>query len=219
MIYEPYNKIYRVSKAQAIIIVLALIFVSSIIGAVSSNFIDRLNQEKSQEQLITDFYATETAVYVSPHSLRKEIAKDSTNFVLVDLRSQEEYEKEHIISAVNIPAYKDRDTSDYGATERIVRSFRELQEANPEKDIIVYCYSSPCMTGRKIGAMLANEGVYVKHLGIGWNEWRYDWTSWNHEHEWNITDVEEFISQGSEPGSYTAANNNAACPIQGGFGC
>lgn len=49
------------------------------------------------------------------------------------------------------------------------------------------------MTGRKVGKMLAKEGIYVKHLGIGWNEWRYDWKSWNHPHEWDITNPMDYI--------------------------
>ncbi len=90
--------------------------------------------------------------------------KGDMNFILVDLRSQEEYEKEHIIGAISIPAYKDRDTSDYGAVDRIVGEFSKLPK---DKDVIVYCYSIPCMTERKIGKMLAERGIYVKLLGVG----------------------------------------------------
>lgn len=154
-------------------------------------------QEKTDEQLITEFYAVENAVHVSPHSLRKMMDNGDRSFVLVDLRSAEEYEAEHIIGAVNIPAYKDKDTSDYGAVERIVGEFEALPEG---KDIITYCYSIPCMTGRKVGKMLSERGIYTKTLGIGWNEWRYFWDLWNHEHEWNQTDVDDYIWNGTEPG-------------------
>ncbi len=177
------------------------------------------NFKYDNDNLIADYYETENAVIVSPHGLRKEIAKGSDNFLLVDLRSEEEYNREHIVGAVNVPAYKDKDTSDYEAVERIVNSFRALQESYPERDIVVYCYSRPCMTGRKVGKMLAEDGIYVKHLGIGWNEWKYDWTSWNHEHEWNITSVDDYLSQGSEPGIFSGVNRTASCPISGGFGC
>ena len=73
-----------------------------------------------------------------------------------------------------------------------MNSFRELRAANPDKDFIVYCYSIPCMTGRKVGKMLVDHDIYVKHLGIGWNEWRYFWTLWNHAHEWNQTNVMDY---------------------------
>ncbi|MEM4295938.1 MAG: rhodanese-like domain-containing protein [Candidatus Anstonellales archaeon] len=200
------------------LVVVALIaFIAGFIGSLVFNSLDK----KSNEQLIKEFYEVENAVYVSPHSLRKAIQKGDKNFVLVDLRSEEEYNKEHIVGAVNIPAYKDKDTPDYGARERIVNQFKELIAKNPGKDIIVYCYSMPCMTGRKIGLMLTEHGIYVKHLGIGWNEWRYFWNLWNHEHEWNITNVEDYIAKGKEPGTYKGNNNthSSACPINNKFGC
>ncbi len=165
--------------------------------------------------LIRDFYATENAVHVSPHGIRKKISEGASDFILVDLRSQEEYEKEHIIGAVSIPAYKDKDHSDYGAVDRIVTAFRNLPKG---KNIIVYCYSIPCMTGRKVGEMLAEHDIYVQHLGIGWNEWRHFWTLWNHEHEWSKTNVEEYIAPGKEPGTFTGTPTIEPC-IEGQFGC
>lgn len=160
-------------KSAVKIIVLAIIF-GSLSGALSAFVVLNL-QISNQEDLIKDFYLTENAVHVSPHSIRKAMDKGDNSFILVDLRSQEEYEREHIIGAVSIPAYKDPDTSAYGDVERIINSFKELKASNPGKDLIVYCYSIPCMTGRKVGSMLAKNGIFVKHLGIGWNEWRHFW--------------------------------------------
>ena len=194
-------------------IILAFIF--GIIGAllVSSiqNFIPKNNND-----LIKEFYLVENAVHVSPHSIRKAMDKGDQKFILVDLRSQEEYEKEHIVGAVSIPAYKDKDTSDYGSVERIVGDFLKLPK---DKNIIVYCYSMPCMTGRKIGLMLVDHGIYVKHLGIGWNEWKYDRTGWNHEHEWNITKAEDYIATGKDPGVPVLRVNSTVCSVNNEFGC
>lgn len=194
--------------ALAVIIVISLI-AGAVAGAVVSNYF--LNQEKSQDLLIKEFYEIENAVYISPHSLRVKISKNDLNFTLVDLRSQEEYTREHIRGAINIPAYKDEETPDYNA-ERLVSQFSQL---STDKDIIVYCYSTPCMTGRKIGKILAESGIYVKHLGIGWNEWKYSWTSWNHEYEWNITNVSDYI----EIGNITSENYNSVCSSSSGLGC
>lgn len=177
------------------------------------------NQATEQSDLVKEFYQTETAVHVSPHHIRKGMDKGDDTFVLVDLRSQEEYEREHVIGAMNIPAYKDPNTSAYGDVERIVNSFKELKENNPEKDLIVYCYSIPCMTGRKVGNMLAENEIYVKHLGVGWNEWRYDWTAWNHEHEWDVTNVEDYVIAGSEPGTPKLNEASEPCKIGNELGC
>src|SRR3989338_6760118 len=149
------------SRFLGIVIILSIVL-GIISGSIASYALiknDIINVEKTQEGLIKDFYDTENAVYVSPHSLRKNMGKES-NLILVDLRSQEEYDEEHITGAVSIPAYKDRDTSDYGAIGRITASFKELRNNNPGKDIVVYCYSTPCMTGRKIGKILADQGIY-----------------------------------------------------------
>jgi rhodanese-related sulfurtransferase len=144
------------------------------------------------------------------------MAEGDDSFILVDLRSEEEYEKAHIAGAINIPAYRDPDTSAYGDVDRIVNMFAALPK---DKDIIVYCYSIPCMTGRKVGKMLAEHGIYVKQLGIGWNEWRYYWELWNHEHEWNQTNVEDYIVSGTEPGTVATNINSTICSVKGEFGC
>lgn len=169
----------------------------------------------TKEDLIRGYYETENAVTVSPHGLRKRMDKGDTWYTLVDLRSAEEYRREHIVGAVNIPAYSDPDTSAYGDVERILAAFQTLPK---DKEIIVYCYSRPCMTGRKIGLMLAENGVSVKHLGIGWNEWRHDWTGWNHEHEWTATRAEDYVRIGDEPGT-PVVQKASETGCTGPFGC
>lgn len=75
------------------------------------------------------------------------------------------------------------------------------------------------MTGRKAGQMLAEKGIYVKHLGIGWNEWRYFWNLWNHEHEWDKTKVEDYVATGTEPGFLKIKSDSSVCSTDNEFGC
>ena len=75
------------------------------------------------------------------------------------------------------------------------------------------------MTGSKVGKMLVEHDIYVQKLGIGWNEWRYFWTLWNHPHEWNTTNVEDYVSSGSAPGEVREDLISTTCPIEGEFGC
>lgn len=187
------------------------IVVAALAGAVVASAVTYV-LPKSQNQLIKEFYDIETAVHVSPHGLRKHIGDNE--YTIVDLRSQEEYETAHIVGAVNIPAYATPDKSDYGAVERIAGAFKELPK---DKDIVVYCYSGPCMTGRKIGKMLSEHDIYVQHLGIGWQEWRYYWNLWNHDGETSVN-PEDYIATGSEPGVFTG-EGGSFCPIEGSFGC
>lgn len=194
---------------------IALLVVVATVSGMFGALISQKMTSPSQEDLIKEFYDIENAVYASPHSIRKHIG-DGTS-ILVDLRSREEYETAHIVGAVSIPAYSDPDTADYGAVERITSAFRTLQAENPGKDIVVYCYSMPCMTGRKIGKMLADQNIYVKHLGIGWQEWRYYWNLWNHDGETRV-DPSDYIASGAEPGVFKDQRSDA-CPISGEFGC
>tara|TARA_Y100000310_G_scaffold338138_1_gene426978 strand:- start:635 stop:1222 length:588 start_codon:yes stop_codon:yes gene_type:complete len=192
--------------------IIVIAFIAGLLGG----FLVQQFDTTSHEERVAEWYASEVAVSVSPHHIRKHMAKGDNTFILVDLRSPMEYEAEHIRGAINIPAYKDPDTSAYGDVERIVGSFKELSK---DKEIIVYCYSIPCMTGRKIGNLLAENGVYVKHLGVGWNEWRYFWTMWNHAHEWNVTNVEDYLWTGPDPGDPMVNVTDTSCPIEGPLGC
>lgn len=176
--------------------------------------------QQQDSQLRTHFYYSEVATLVSPHGLRKDIAKGENDFILVDVRSQQEYEEEHIIGALNVPAYTDPDTSAYGDIERITQGFKKIKSQNPDKDIIVYCYSTACMSGRKVAKMLTDSGIYVKELGIGWNEWRYDWNAWNHPHEWDTTNVEDYIASGNQPGVYLGFDGvEEGCSLSKEFDC
>lgn len=195
--------------------IVVTVLAGGIAGALGS-FIVLNTYHPSEEKLREDFYLIENAVLVSPHGLRKKMAHGETSFVLVDLRSQDEYEREHIAGAISIPAYADPNTSAYDDVERIVNAFSELPKY---KDVIVYCYSGPCMTGRKVGKMLAEHGIYVKHLGIGWNEWRHHWNTWNHEHEWSQTDVEDYLATGPEPGSPVIDQDYISPCVPGVFEC
>ncbi len=200
--------------------ILALALIFGLVGGAASSFFF-FPAEKSSNAMIKDFYETENAVHVSPHSLRGKMDKGDLSYVLVDLRSQEEYEKEHVVGAINIPAYTTPNISikietDKDAAKGIIDAFRTLPK---NKEIITYCYSMPCMTGRKIGKLLAENGIYVKTLNIGWNEWRYFWTLWNHEGEWNSTDVADYVVSGSEPGEPKLKIESGGTCSKGEFGC
>ena len=177
-----------------------------------------LTESVTDENPIAEFYRIENAVSVSPHGLRGKMDKGDQSYVLVDLRSQEEYVEEHVVGAINIPAYSDRYTSAYDEVDRIVGSFEKLQRDYPDRDIIVYCYSQACMTGRKMGGLLAEHGIYVKHLNIGWYEWRHAWNTWNHEHEWDTDKVEDYIWSGKDPGELKMSDTINPC-VEGEFGC
>ena len=144
-------------------------------------FLQNIKSEtKNTNELITAFYDTEVSVNVSAHSLRKKIESGDDSFILVDIRSQEEYDEEHIKSSISIPAYTDRDNTGNTSKDRVLESFKQLDSS---KEIILYCYSHYCMSSRKMWAFLAKNDIFVKHLTLWWNEWRYYWSLWNYPNE------------------------------------
>lgn len=174
------------------------------LGLSGFNFVNEL---ESQNDLIGKFYEMEGAVSVSPHHMRGHMGP-SQDFTIVDVRDADDYEVEHIISAINIPASL--------PTDEIVAKFKELPS---DKDIITYCYSTACMSSRKVGKTLADAGIYVKHLNIGWNEWKYDAESWNYPEEWEDLNIQDTLISGSEAGEFPEGFTSTSCPVDGDNGC
>ena len=153
---------------------------------------------KSDRQMMREFYETESAVSISPSDYVRHMRAGITDGILVDLRSKGEYEKGHLVTAVNIPV---------GQISRseILGAFRELPK---DKAIITYCYSSYCMLSRHIGEYLAENGIYSMHLTAGWYEINRDYG--------------DFIATGPVAGSITPAqmNSQGLCPPgTSGFEC
>jgi len=69
------------------------------------------NLDKNENELIKEFYESEVAVNISAHGLRKKMENQDDSFLIVDIRSKEEYDDGHIKWSVSIPAYTDKDNS------------------------------------------------------------------------------------------------------------
>jgi len=165
---------------------------------------------KSNNDWKHDYYKAASATLQSPHGLRLKLDRGDQSFVLVDVRRQDFYETGHIITAINITT--DRDA------EEVYQDFVRLQEENPNKDIIIYCYSTSCLNGRKLGRFLAQKDLFVKELSIGFNEWQQSHQIWNYPGE--VYDINDYIVTGSEPGEYTpkSTNVNISCGSEA-FAC
>ncbi len=150
-----------------------------------------------------NYYLTKTTVEVSPHSLVKAISRNDDSFILVDVRTEIEYNNGHIIGAINIPVYTSINYKDQlDNPDQIVSKFRELKQKYPNRTIIIYCSSAPCKTGAKTGLLLAKHGIDVKILAVGWNEWKYFPELFMKDIELKIVDMDKFVHYGPEPGEY-----------------
>ncbi len=168
---------------------------------------------------VLDYYVTENAVAVSPHDLRMEMDRWSQDFIIVDLRSAPEYAREHIRWAINIPG----NAGDADAEAQKARIIGEFAKLPKDKRIIVHCYTHYCMLAKHVWLMLAEQGIYVHELNVGWNEWRYQWDLWNGEGTSETVDIASYLEWTEVKVSTGSVNtgglNIAPCTADGLAGC
>ena len=182
-------------------VILGIGLVSGLIGAVAGVMVYEKYFEV-EKGVFEEYYEVENKVSMSPATLRRMIDQKEENLILVDLRSEVEYNREHVVGAVNVPAVS-------LSGDEIVSAFEKFGE---DKKIVVYCYSAYCMLGKQVGELLAKNGIEVIDLNIGWSEWKYYWGIWNPGEEASVG--ERYLEKG-ESGNLVAPEN---CQ-QGEFGC
>jgi rhodanese-related sulfurtransferase len=176
---------------------IACIVIGAVAGAVASYAVLALAPRTDQSR-ISEFYSTENAVGVSPQDYIKALQGNHSMGLAVDLRDNASYLAGHLVGAVNIPAGQMN-------PPQVLNAFKKLPA---DKPVIVYCYSSYCMLSIEVGDYLAQNGIYVKHMNLGWAEIKQDFP--------------DFLVNGSEPGylSVNASGASTGCPATGGgFGC
>ena len=58
--------------------------------------------ETLEEEKIAALLHNSAATLVSPHNIRERMSYSKDDYILVDTRLQEDYEREHIVTAINI---------------------------------------------------------------------------------------------------------------------
>lgn len=191
---------------KKIFIVLLVNLLVAVIGGIAG--VSIYKRIEAPKGLFKEFYDTENAVAISPSALRKYIDNQDKNYVLVDLRSSGEYNLEHIVGAINIPASSLDEKS-------VVSEFRKLPQ---DKQIIMYCYSAYCMLARQVGQVLSNEGIKAKDLNIGWSEWKYYWGIWNPGEDPKVG--LKYLEIGTKTNPNTNINTTPdKCTTNSKFGC
>lgn len=185
-------------------VVIGISLISGLVGGLVGYYLAS-NKATSQNERISNFYKDEMSTIVSPTTLKKWIDTKDNNYILVDLRSAAEYNTEHFVTAINIPAVSMN-------TDQLVAAFKALPK---NKEIVVHCYSSYCSLGLQVGQTLAEHGIYVHELNIGWSELRYHWDLWNPGAK--VIDGENYIIKGS-PAASPKPSAISPC-VQGQYGC
>ena len=97
-----------------------------------------------------DFEAT-------PYGLKETLETEPGKVVVVDVRDEEAFRKEHILGATNIPAAD------------LVKRLADLPR---DRTIVTYCWDMTCALAPKAALELAQKGFKVQFLAGGIEEWK-----------------------------------------------
>lgn len=115
-------------------------------------------KDKVETQNISEKTNDEFGI-ISYQQIKDRINND--NFLIIDARSAEDYEKGHIGNAVNIFPYDDEDTY-----------FQKIYTQPRDKKILIYCTGGSCDLSHKLAKDMKTAGfenIFI-YTG-GWEEW------------------------------------------------
>jgi rhodanese-related sulfurtransferase len=138
-----------------------------------------------------DSFTSQELLYLDPYSLLNIIDKNDKKYLLVDIRSEKEYEKEHVKTAINLPLYEGlrNDLS----IQKKPKVLAELKKISQGKTIIVYGANAYTNTTRQAANYLTDNQLQVKILTVGWNEWRFNTNLWLAEEDWGGFNINQYL--------------------------
>lgn len=110
---------------------------------------------KKNTQAAQNYFEAKNAFTTGPMEVADMLKKDE-NIRVIDVRRQEDFEKEHIPGSVNLP--KDR--------------WVTLEGLSKETTNILCCYSQTCHLASKAGEFFASQGYPVMEMEGGFEAWK-----------------------------------------------
>ena len=152
-----------------------------------SNFLPKSSNTSTN---IANCFTCKPATLYDPYLLSQKIRSKDDSFVIVDLRSREEYMSGHIRTAISIPTYTSLENIE--KTERpkadIVYDFAKIHS----KNIVIYGSSSTSSITNSIHDLLSQNHISSIVLSIGWNEWYNFRNAWVPEGQWDSFDPDNY---------------------------
>lgn len=108
-----------------------------------------------------------------PLLLASKLKKGDNDFLLIDIRSKEDYEKGHIVNAVNLPVFGTVLMSESGTLnkEGIEKALTGIIQG--DKIVILYGQNAYSTTPTTIANLLIGQYPNIKPLAIGFDEWAF----------------------------------------------
>ncbi|KXO07529.1 Rhodanese-like domain protein [Moritella sp. JT01] len=116
-----------------------------------------LSYQAAQAQKAHDFFATKLACETDCSDVYADIKADNKNYILLDVRSTEAFNKSHAITAVSMP-HSDINNE----------SFAKYDE---DTLFVVYCWGPGCNGASRAGLKISALGFVVKEMIGGIHYW------------------------------------------------
>jgi len=113
--------------------------------------------EKQAHIGAADYLKAKLDYEASPFGLKETLENSPGDVVLVDVRDEEAFRREHILGAANIPA------------GQLVKRLADLPR---DRTIVTYCWDMTCALAPKAALELAQKGFKVQFLAGGIEEWK-----------------------------------------------
>lgn len=128
--------------------------------------------------------------YYDPLDLLEAVKKQNSTIIFLDIRSAEEYKKEHIKYAVSAPFY----TFKNNMIKYIdVQTTLKKITIDKSKLIVVYGPSTSFQRQQEVLSQLKKNGYSAQLLAVGWNELRHFQNIWVPEGLWGKIDVNSIL--------------------------
>lgn len=160
------------------------LFISTFFGSVvtssvalfifSGNILAQFAVPSSQPKLVAVASMTTEKVTSSkydPLLLADKLRKNEAEFALVDIRPADEFDKGHILTAINIPVYGTEAINKKGDLDSATIKKLFADYISTDKVVIIYAQNSYATLPLDIVTVLQPKSSNMKVLAVGWEEW------------------------------------------------
>jgi rhodanese-related sulfurtransferase len=112
---------------------------------------------KAPQMSAVEYFKAKLGYEMSPYGLKHLLDDKTKDYVLVDVRSPEEFKKAHIPTALSIP---------------LKELTNKLSSLPKDKTIVTYCGNITCQLAPTAALELAQKGFKVMDLHGGIKEWQ-----------------------------------------------
>lgn len=115
---------------------------------------------------------------IDPVMVKELIDSKEKAYLIIDIRSEKEYEQSHIKGAINIPSYKDASNVYQSLTNYSTEINRFRKAFFGKKLVIIYGYHPEADVTKDAENILKKMGLITRVMNVSWYEWRSNFYSW-----------------------------------------